>query len=166
MDGGFQKLMHLMPTVECNTTTAKEHVSKAERTIQMVKEEGQGLLTILPFEHIPKKMKIEFVNFIVLWLNSFPVKTGISSRYSPCELLVQWHMDYKKHCRVLPGTFCKVHNEPVLLNTMEPKTHEAIALGPTGNLQGSMKFYSLKMGRVLEHCSFTAMPCQIEYLNR
>ncbi len=33
MDGEFEKLKPLMPSVECNTTAAKEHVSEAERTI-------------------------------------------------------------------------------------------------------------------------------------
>jgi hypothetical protein len=103
-------------------------------------------------------MKVEFVYFIVLWLNAFPVKTVISSKYSPRELLIRWRMDYKKHYRVFPGTYCEVHNEPVLLNTMKPRMHEAIALGPTRNLQGSMKFYSLDMGRMLKRHSFTAMP--------
>ncbi len=57
-------------------------------------------------------MKIEFVYFTVLWLNAFPVKTGKSSTYLPQEILVRWRLDYKKHCRVLPGTYCKVHDEP------------------------------------------------------
>ncbi len=34
-------------------------------------------------EHIPKRVKIEFVYFIVLWLNAFPVRMGILSKYSP-----------------------------------------------------------------------------------
>ena len=39
MDGEFfEKVKSLMPTVECNTTAAKEHVSKAEQTIRTVKE--------------------------------------------------------------------------------------------------------------------------------
>jgi hypothetical protein len=38
------------------------------------------------------------------------------------------------------------------------RTHECIALGPTGNLQGSVKFYCLTTGRVLKYCSFTPMP--------
>jgi hypothetical protein len=37
-------------------------------------------------------------------------------------------------------------------------THKCIALGLTGNLQGSIKFYCLNTGRVLKHCSFTPMP--------
>jgi hypothetical protein len=67
-----------MPSIECNTTAAKEHVNKAERTIQMVKERTHGLLATLPFSRVPKRMKIEFVYFVILWLNAFPVKSGIS----------------------------------------------------------------------------------------
>jgi hypothetical protein len=38
MDGEFEKVKGLMPTVECNTTVAKERVSEAERSIRTVKE--------------------------------------------------------------------------------------------------------------------------------
>jgi hypothetical protein len=72
-----------MLTVECNTTAAKEHVSKAEHSIRMVKERTQGIVMTLPFTRIPLHMKIEFVYFTVLWLNAFPVKMGISSTYLP-----------------------------------------------------------------------------------
>jgi hypothetical protein len=117
---------------------AKEHVSKAERTIRTIKERTWGLLATLPFQHIPRCMKIKFAYFMVLWLNAFPVKDGISATYSPQELLVRWQMDYSKHCRVLPGTYCEVHDEPSSSNTMMPQTHKAIAMGPTGNLKGTV----------------------------
>jgi hypothetical protein len=168
MDGGFEKLKPIMPTIEFNTTAAKEHVSKAERTIRTLKEWVRDLLAVQPFEHIPKRVKIEFAYFIVLWLNAFPVRTGILLKYLPQELLVRWRFDYKKHCRVLPGTYCEAHNEPVPLNSMEPQTHEMITLGPTGNLQGSVKFYWLNTGWVLKCRSFTPMPmpdCIIKRVN-
>ncbi len=98
MDGEFEKVKGLMPMVECNTTAAKEHISKAECSIRTVKERTQGIVTTLPFTHIPRHMKIEFVYFTVLWLNASPVKTGISSTYVPQEILVRWRLDYKKHC--------------------------------------------------------------------
>ena len=88
MDGEFEKLKLLMPQVECNTTAAKEHVSEAEQTIRMLKEQVRGLLVMLPFTHIPRRMKIEFIYFMILWMNSFPVKFGILQTYSPRELLV------------------------------------------------------------------------------
>jgi len=126
MDGEFEKVRNLMPCVECNTMAAKEHVSEAERTIRTIKERTRGLLATLPFQHLPHRMKIEFIYFMVLWLNAFPVKNGISSMFSPRELLVRWRLDYTKHCRVLPGTYCEVHDEPSPSNTMTPRTHEAI----------------------------------------
>ena len=52
MDGEFKKIKRHLPTVECNTTAAKEHVSKAERTIRTLKEQTRGLLATLPFSHI------------------------------------------------------------------------------------------------------------------
>jgi hypothetical protein len=103
-------------------------------------------------------MKIEFIYFMVLWVNAFPVKLGISQTFSPRELLLRWWLDYKKHCRVMPGTYCEVHDEPVPTNTMVACTHEAIALGPTGNLQGTVKFYCIRTGQVLKCRSFTPMP--------
>jgi hypothetical protein len=77
MEGEFENIKPLMPTIECNMTAVKEHVSEAERTIKTVKEQMRGLLVMLPFAHIPRRMKIEFVYFMVLWMNAFPVKLGI-----------------------------------------------------------------------------------------
>jgi hypothetical protein len=158
MDGGFEKLKNILSTVECNTSAANEYVSKAECSIRTVKERTRGLISMLPFNNIPWRMNIEFVYFIVLWLSAFPVKTGVSSIYSPRELLVRWRLDYKKHCRVLPGTYCKVHDKPLPSNMMVPRTHKGIALGPMGNLQGTVKFYCLKTGRVLKRRSFRPLP--------
>ena len=155
-----------MPSVECNTTAAKEHVNKVERTIQMVKERTHRLLATLPFSHVPKRMKIEFVYFVILWLNAFPVKSGISQTISPRELLMRWRLDCKKHCRVQTGTYCEVHDKPVPTNTMAWRAHKAIALGPTGNLQGSVKFYCINTGRVLKHRSFTPMPMPDRVIKR
>ena len=166
MDGEFEKIRPLLPNLECNTTAAKEHVSKAERTIRTTKERTRGLLATLSFSNMPRRMMIEFVYFIVLWLNAFPIKSGISSTFSPRELLVRWRLDYKKHCQVLPGTYCEVHDEPVPTNTMTPRTHECIALDPTGNLQGSVKFYCLTTGRVLKRRSFTPMPMPDRIIRR
>jgi hypothetical protein len=157
-DGEFEKIKGLLRNVECNTTAVKEHVSKAEQMIHTIKERTRGSLATLPFEHIPWRMKIKFIYFIVLWLNAFLVKSRISSTFSPCKLLVRWKLEYKKHCQVLPGMYCEVHLKPSPSNTMTPCTHEAIALGPTGNLQGSVKFYFLDIGWVLKRCSFMPFP--------
>jgi hypothetical protein len=86
------------------------------------------------------------------------VKTDVLSIYSPRELLVHWCLDYKKHCRVLPGTYCKVQDNPLPSNTMVPPTHKGIALGLMGNLQGTVKFYCLNTGCMQKRRSFTPLP--------
>ena len=89
MDGEFKKMKDLVPRLECNTTAAKEHISEAEGGIHLINERARGLITTLPFEHIPRQMKIKFIYFCILWLNAFPVKSGISSTHSPRELMVR-----------------------------------------------------------------------------
>ncbi len=134
MDGEFEKVKNCMPNVECNITAAKEHVSETKQSIRMIKEWVQGLIVTLPFKDIPRRMKIKFIYFVMLWLKTFPVKDGILTTYSPRELLVPWRLDYTKHWWVLPSTYFEAHNMPMPSNTMVPHTHKTTALGPTGNL--------------------------------
>jgi hypothetical protein len=156
MDRVFEQVRSLLPMVDCNTTTAKEHVSEAKQMIRTVKEQTRGLVCMLPFKHMPCQMKIEFIYFMVFWLNPFPVKSRISGVYLPQELLVCWHFDYAKHCRVLPGAYCEVHDEPSPSNVVTvSRMHEGIAMGLMGNLQGSAKFYCLNTRRILKQRSFT-----------
>ena len=76
--------------------SAKGHVAEDERKIRVVKERNRGVVNTLPFTHIPRRMKIEFIYFVTLWLNSFPVKSGVSETFSPREILLRWRMDAKK----------------------------------------------------------------------
>jgi hypothetical protein len=41
---------------------------------------------------------------------------------------------------------------------MTAQTHKAVATGPTGNLQGCVKFYCLKTGQILKRRLFTPLP--------
>ena len=103
-------------------------------------------------------MKIEFIYFVTLWLNAFPVNSDVSETLYPREILLRWRMDAKKHCRVLPGSYCEVHDNPNSTNTTVSRTHEGISLGPTGDLQDSVKFYCLNTGQVLKRRDFTETP--------
>ena len=158
MDGEFEKVKELLPTIVYNTTAAKEHVAEAEIKIRVVKERNIGVVNTLLFTYIQRRMKFEFIYFVTLWLNAFPVKSGVYETLSPREILLRWRMDAKKHCRVLPGSYCEVHDKPNPYNTTVSHTHKGIALGPTGNIQGSVKFYCLNTGRVLKRRAFTEIP--------
>ena len=51
-----------------------------------------------------------------------------------------------------------MHNEKDPTNDNVPRTHEAIALGPTGNFNGTYKFFCLKIGRVLKRRRWISFP--------
>ena len=66
---------------------ANEHVGEVERRIRIIKERARGILATLPFKKLPRFMIIHLVHFVTMWLNSWPIKTGISSTISPRELI-------------------------------------------------------------------------------
>jgi hypothetical protein len=158
MDVEFEKLRTLLPHVALNTTAAREHVGEIERKIRVVKERARGTFNTLPYKKLPKMMVVELLHFCVMWMNSFPVKSGISKKWSPHELVSRHKLDAKLHCRSPFGSYCEVHVDPDITNTLDPRTKWAICMGPTGNLQGSYKFLSLATGKKVTRRKFTEMP--------
>ncbi len=130
----------IMPELAINTTAGQEHVGEIERKIRIIKERARGTISTLPFEMLPKLMVVELMHFCVMWLNSFPVKSEISEKYSPRELISRHKLDVKLHCKVPFGAYCEVHTDLEITNTTEPRTRWAICPGPTRNLQWSYKF--------------------------
>ena len=158
MDMEFQPLQQLLPNIVVNTTAANEHVAEIERRIRVVKERARAIINTLPYKRLPKRMVVELMYFVTMWLNAFPVKNGISEKYSPREFLQRRRLDARLHCRAEFGAYCEVHDEPDPSNTMQRRTHAAICLGPTGNIQGSYKFLCLSTGRKLTRRNFTVIP--------
>jgi len=133
-------------------------VAEIERWIRTIKERAQCALATMPFRRLPNMILIHLLYFLTMWLNNFPSKMGISSIYCPRELLNRSCLSASKHCRAEFGTYRKVHEEPSPFNTMASRTQPAICLGPTGNMQGSYRFFSLSTGRVIVRCNFTVFP--------
>ena len=165
MDGEFEKVKSHLNNVVINTTAAKEHVGEIERVIRIIEERARGIIATLPFKFIPRQMLIELMSHVVMWLNAFPAKAGISEIYSSREIVLRHRLDYSKHCKVQFGTYCEVFDQPEPSNSMTARTHEAIALGPTGNLQGTQKFF-LRTGLVLKRMQFTALPMPDSVIDR
>ncbi len=143
MDMEFENLRTMMPHMALNTMAAHEHIGEVEQKIRVIKERARGTFNTLPYKKLPKLMVIDFLHFCVMWMNSFPMRSGISKKLSPRELVSRHKLDAKLHCRAPFGSYCKVHVDPEITNTFEPRTKWAICMGPTGNLQGSYKFLSL-----------------------
>ncbi len=123
----------------------------------MIKERARGTIRVLPYEILPKLMIIELMHFCMMWLNSFPVESGISEKYSPHELVLRHKLNAKLHCKSLFRAYCEVHMDPDITNTTESRTRWGICLGHTGNLQGSYKFMLLSTGKKMKRRKFTEM---------
>jgi hypothetical protein len=88
--------------------------------------------------------------------NAYPDAQGIS----PPEIVLRWQLDFKTHCRAQFGAYCIVYDEPhtTTTNTMNERTRNAICLGPTGNFQGTLKFFDLDILTVIKRKKFTEFP--------
>ena len=74
--------------------------------------------------------------------------------YSPRELILQLTWDMSIYCRVEFGAYVEVYDDWDVTNSMKARARHCIALGPTGNLQGSIKCFDLKTGIVLHRRNF------------
>ncbi len=150
MDNKFKSLQNLVLILVINTTVAKEHVLEIEERIRLIKERGRDILNTLPYKTVPQLMLIELIYHVVLWLNAFLTKSGISKTLSPQEIVFCHKLGFSKHCKALFGSYCEAHNKPTPLNTMVTRSTPAIVLGPTGNQQGTYKFLSLTTGKKIK----------------
>ena len=80
MDMEFEKLKPLMPHVALNTTAAREHIGEIDQKIRVIKERARGTFNTLSHKKLPRMMVIELLHFCVMWMNSFPMKSGISEK--------------------------------------------------------------------------------------
>jgi hypothetical protein len=157
MDMEFEKLKDVLPNITINTTAAREHVGEIERKIQVIKERARGTMATLSYLTLSKIMIIKLMHFCVLWLNSFPDKSGVSEKWRLMELILHHWLDVKLHCKTSFRAYCEMHTDPDITNTMERRTKWGICMGPTGNLQGSYKFMSLTPGKKIARHKFTEM---------
>ena len=109
------------------------------------------------------------IYFSVLWLNSFPVNNRVSSKIWTLDIIVIKNLEYKKNSWLIIGTYCEVHDDQDLSNTMLSCTNEAIALGRTGNLKRAYKLFCINTGCILKHSKLTKYPmhqCVVNEINK
>ena len=78
MDMEFDKVCNKLLLLVVNTMAAQEHVAKTECKIFLDKERTCSIVTTLSYPSLLKLILVELLHFIIMWLNSFPVKNGIS----------------------------------------------------------------------------------------
>ena len=92
---------------------------------------------------------VHCVYFVVIMLNTVPDASGISEKYSPDEIVISRKLDMKKDCWARFGAYVEASKDADIINTMAERTHSCLTLGPSGNLQGSVKCFDLLTGRVV-----------------
>jgi hypothetical protein len=158
MDNKFEKLRVLIPILLMSTTVAKEHVPEVERCICLIKEHSRGILNTLLFEKMPQIMLIMLIYHVVVWLNTFPTKSGVSTMLLPRKIVYRHKLDFMKHCKAQFGTCCEAHDEPTLTKMMVTCLTLVIVLGLMRNLQGTYKFFNMLTGKKIKQQKLTAYP--------
>jgi hypothetical protein len=155
-DGEFAPLKLLIESIPggpvVNLASATENVPEIEHLIRVVKEQCRATRYSLPFESTPKTMTVHFVLNVVTLLNFFPTKGGVSETMSPNNIMSGETLNYKKHLSPQIGQYCQVHEEDNPRDSQIARTKGAISLGPSGNLQGGLKFMALNTGKnIVQH---------------
>ena len=141
-----------------NYATTDEHVPKAERNNQTIKERIHATFHNMPFKRIPKVMIKELSKRVTHLLNIFPAKGGISSYYSPYTILSGKSIDYEKELSIPFGAYVQGSNEPKPSNTNAPRTLDCIYLGPIKSKQGGHKLKDISTGKVITRRQVKELP--------
>jgi hypothetical protein len=160
-DGEFKPLQDLIqselyggPTL--NLASANEHVPEIERKIRVIKERVRAVRYSVPCNALPAMVTIHSVLFVTKQLNLFPVKGGISG-WSPKQIMTGEVVHYK-FCSIPFGCYCQISEEGTPRNSMLARTRGAIALGPSGNVQGGHKFFALDTKSVVVRRQWVRLP--------
>jgi hypothetical protein len=142
-----------------NVVGKGEHVPSIERFIRVIKERCRCYYAMLPFDVLPRLMVIHLLTTVMFYINAFVWKKGVSQYLSPLSILEGVVLDYNLHFNVIFGEYAHTYDDTT--NTMKSRTVGAIALGPNGNLQGGVRFYSLVTGKILNRSRHDYTPLKM-----
>jgi hypothetical protein len=147
--------------VVLNLSSAGQHVPIIERNIRTVKERIRAIISTMPYTFIPY-----LVDFVVMRLNSLP-KSTMTGKTSPRKLFTGSKIDYKRDLKFGFGDYAQVEVPDVInKNSVRvPRTEGAIAMAPTGNMQGSVIFYLLSTKKFVARDTFKVLPIPIEIID-
>ena len=131
-----------------NLTIANEHLPYIERQIRVVKERTRSVRHRLTFNKTTKLITIYIVFTVVMMLNYFPFKGGVSAILSTNTINNGEKLHYKRHLGINIGQYCQVHEYEDPSKSQLPQTKGAIFLGPSVNGQGGFLFMSLNLEKI------------------
>jgi hypothetical protein len=111
-------------------------------------------------------MTVELINFVVLWIKSFPPSSGVSDTFCPITIMLGTTLDYEKQCKLPFGAYVETRDQNTPKNTLAERTIGAIWLGPTSKFQGSYKFLCLNTGKQITRKQIHEVPMTDSFINR
>ena len=152
-----------------NVVSRGEHVPEIERMIRVLKERARCYYSMLAkagITTIPRIMVMHLMRTVTFYLNAFVWRKGVSQVLPPSTVVEGIVLDYNKHFHVIPGEY--LHTYEGTTNTMRERTTSCLALGPSGNLQGGVRCYSLSTGKVLHRAmrDITIMKMPVDAVRR
>ena len=122
-------------------------MGEIERKIRTVKEQIRCTTGEFPFQYIPTMVLIYVVYNVCLWLNVFPIRSGITGRFLLRELVTGLTVNLFRHCQFDVGAYVEAITDAIITNDNSDRTHPWIYLGLAGNRQGSHNcFFLLTQG--------------------
>jgi len=126
-----------------------EHVKQIERFHRLIEEHCRCYYAMQSYNSFPRMMVVHLMITVIFYINAFVWRSGVSQVLSPLVIVEGLVVDYNLHFKVIFREFLQTYEGTK--NDMIPRTIDAIALGPNGNLQGGIRCFSLATGKVLQH---------------
>ena len=76
----------------------------------------------LPLTSFTRGVAIDLAKHLVMFLNAFPLKIGLSKTYSPRTIMTVKSLDCKKICKLHFGAYAQVHEDRNVTNMLEKQT--------------------------------------------
>ena len=94
----------------------------------------------------------------IMCLNGFPIRSGITGVFSPRELVTEMIVNFTRDCNVDCGAYVEASTDAIITNNNIEQTHSCIALGISGNRQGSINCFELEPSRFLVQTTVKQIP--------
>ena len=149
--------------IDLDIVAAGEAVPVVERKIRVIKERVRAAINSLPFD-LSEKLE----DYCVLWAVNrinLTVTSNSSTFESPREKVYGRRINVKKDCKHGFGDYVQVI-ENTINNSMIERSRGAIALMPTGSLDGSWWYYCLDTAKAVRRRRARALPMPQEVIDR
>ena len=109
---------------------------------------------------------VKLVYFAVMMLNVLIGDDGISTKFLPREIVTGRCFAVEKHRRTVFGEYVEASEDADITNDMKPRTQPCIALGWSGNEQGSIVCFQVRNAKLVRRRTVEPLPMPDQILEQ